>query len=157
MHAKVHHVVHCHGHCKSLLPEMKSWRATDGPSTRRSAIYPPLHTTMSPSKPKVTKPATNTPLSLEETLHDLAVIRASDIDLAAIFASTMPASTINTSNPTAADASASVVRSHEFAQAARAAIKIRNRGDVEAQGERVNDVRGQLEEVVEGLSSLSSD
>jgi ribose 1,5-bisphosphokinase PhnN len=50
-----------------------------------------------------------------------------------------------------ADVNASVARSHEFAQAARAVIKIKNRGDVEAQGERVNDVRGQLEEVVEGF------
>jgi hypothetical protein len=113
---------------------------------------------MSSSKAKVTKAATNPPLSLEDTLHDLAVIRASDIDLAAILASTLPASTIKTetlTNPTTADADASVARSHEFAQAARAAIKIRNRGDVEAQGERVNDVRSQLEEVVEGLSSSS--
>jgi transposase len=105
------------------------------------------------SKAKVTKAATNT-LSLEDTLHDLAVIRASDIDLAAILASAMPASV---PNPHPHPTDASVARSHEFAQAARAAIKIRNRGDVEAQGERVNDVRGQLEEVVEGLSSSSSD
>jgi transposase len=97
----------------------------------------------SSSKAKVTKAATN-PLSLEDTLHDLAVIRASNIDLAAILDSTVPA-------PAAAAADTTVDRSHEFAQAARTAIKIRNRGDVEAQGERVNDVRGQLEEVVEGL------
>ena len=112
---------------------------------------------MSSSKAKVAKAATNPPLSLQDTLHDLAVIRASDIDLAAILASTMPETIggIVVAPPTAAEADASVARSHEFAQAARAAIKIRNRGDVEAQGERVNDVRGQLEEVVEGLSSSS--
>jgi hypothetical protein len=109
------------------------------------------------SKAKVAKAATNSPLSLEDTLHDLAVIRASDIDLAAILASTMPATAPDTitSHPHPADAS--VARSHEFAQAARAAIKIRNKGDVEAEGERVNDVRGRLEVVVEGLSSSSSD
>jgi hypothetical protein len=113
---------------------------------------------MSSSKAKVTKAATNSPLNLEDTLHDLAVLRASDIDLAAILASTMPASVVpsnTTGTPHPTDAS--VARSHEFAQAARAAIKIRNRGDVEAQGERVNDVRGQLEEVVEGLSTSPSD
>ena len=111
----------------------------------------------STSKAKVTKAkaaATNSPLSLEDTLHDLAVIRASDIDLAAILASTAP-NTI-TSHPHSHPTDATVARSHEFAQAARAVIQIRNRGDVEAQGERVNDVRGQLEEVVEGLSSSSS-
>jgi hypothetical protein len=115
---------------------------------------------MSTSKAKA-KAATNPPLSLEDTLHDLAVIRSSDIDLAVILALAMPApsrvsptSTATwTEAPGAADADvdASVARSHEFAQAARAAIKIKNRGDVEAQGERVNKVRGQLEEVVEGL------
>ncbi len=116
---------------------------------------------MSTSKAKAAMPATKPPLSLEDTLHDLAVIRSSDIDLAGILASAMPApspvsptaTATLTAAPAAADGDvdASVARSHEFAQAARAAIKIKNRGDVEAQGERVNEVRGQLEEVVEGL------
>ncbi|KAI9457420.1 hypothetical protein F5148DRAFT_945635, partial [Russula earlei] len=70
-------------------------------------------------------------LTLEDTLHDLAVIRASDIDLAAILASAKPAEPSPLA-PSPADAS--VARSHEFTQAARAAIKIKNRGDVEAQG-----------------------
>jgi hypothetical protein len=93
------------------------------------------------------KRAVTNPLGLEDTLHDLAVIRSSDIDLAAILASAMP----EPSPMAAAPVGASVARSHEFVQAARAAIKIKNKGDVEAQGGRVNDVRGQLEEVVEGL------
>jgi hypothetical protein len=112
---------------------------------------------MSTSKAKA-KAATNPPLSLEDTLHDMAVIRSSDIDLTAILASAMPApSPVSPTGtaPAAADVDASVARSHEFAQAARAAIKIKNRGDVEAQGERVNEVRGQLEEVVEGLVGVS--
>jgi len=109
---------------------------------------------MSSSKAKAAKAATNPPLSLEDTLHDLAVIRSSDIDLAAILASAMPGPSPVAPTATAApvaDVDVSVTRSHEFAQVARAAIKIKNRGDVEAQGERVNDVRGQLEEVVVGL------
>jgi predicted RNA methylase len=112
-----------------------------------------INNPMSSSKAKAAKPATNPPLSLEDTLHDLAVIRSSNIDLAAILASAMPTGTGTgrTAITTAADVDASVTRSHEFAQAARAAIKIKNRGDVEAQGERVNEVRGQLEEVVEGF------
>lgn len=108
---------------------------------------------MSTSKAKA-KAATNPPLSLEDTLHDMAMMRSSDIDLAAILASAMTAPSPvspTTAAPAAADVDASVARSHEFAQAARAAIKVKNRGDVEAQGERVNEVRGQLEEVVEGL------
>jgi hypothetical protein len=104
---------------------------------------------MSSSKAK----ATNPPLSLEDILHDLAVIRTSDVDLAAILASMVTQGPSDDTAPTSTDAS--VARSHEFTQAARAAIKLKNRGDVEAQGERVNDVRGQLEEVAEGLSEGS--
>ncbi|KAI0279910.1 hypothetical protein BGY98DRAFT_966409 [Russula aff. rugulosa BPL654] len=139
---------------------MSEGRAHTG---RRSHGSPfTFHTTvtnpsMSTSKAKA-KAATNPPLSLEDTLHDMAVIRSSDIDLAAILASAIPAPSAVSPTGTApwtaapaADVDASVARSHEFAQAARAAIKIKNRGDVEAQGERVNEVRGQLEEVVEGL------
>jgi len=102
------------------------------------------------------KAATNPPLGLDDTLHDLAVILSSDIDLAAILASATPAPShiAPTATSTAVllvNVDTSVARSHEFVQAARAAIRIKNRGEVEAQGERVNDVRGQLEEVVEGL------
>ena len=91
------------------------------------------------------------PLSLEDTLRDLAVLRSSDINLAAILTSTIPAP--SAVSPTAVDAS--VARSYEFVQAARAAIKIKNRGEVEAQGERVNDVRGRLEDVLDGLRGSS--
>jgi hypothetical protein len=87
------------------------------------------------------------PLALEDTLRDLAVLRASSVDLAAVLNN-------NTAGATAAPlpaTDASVLRSYEFARAARAAIKIRNRGDVEAQVERVNDVRDKLEDVAAGL------
>jgi hypothetical protein len=145
---------------------MNEAHSTDGPTFPRKPFHPfTLHTTvtkpsMSTSKAKA-KAATNPPLSLEDTLHDMAVIRSSEIDLAAILASAMPmpspvsptrtATATWTAAPAAAEVDASVARSHEFAQAARAAIKVKNRGDVEAQGERVNEVRGLLEEVVEGL------
>ena len=84
------------------------------------------------------------PLALEDTLRDLAVLRASNVDLAAVL-DTAPLPTTTTATD------ASVLRSYEFARAARAAIKIRNRGDVEAQVERVNDVRDKLEDVAAGL------
>ncbi|KAI9429409.1 hypothetical protein H4582DRAFT_267979 [Lactarius indigo] len=90
------------------------------------------------------------PLALEDTLRDLAILRASSVDLAAVLASTMaPAPVSTTITATAIDTSVS--RSYEFARAARSAIKISNRGDVEAQVERVNDVREKLEEVAAGL------
>ena len=89
------------------------------------------------------------PLAFEDTLRDLAILRASNVDLAAVLASntTLP----TTSSADATEEDVSVSRSYEFARAARAAIKIRNRGDVEAQVERVNDVRDKLEDVALGL------
>lgn len=105
------------------------------------------------------------PLALEDTLRDLAILRASGVDLAAVLASTpvptpLPATTTTTTTDTTTDTTdeaaattmdASVLRSYEFARAARGAIKIRIKGDVEAQVERVNDVRGKLEDVAVGL------
>ncbi|KAH9060373.1 hypothetical protein EDB83DRAFT_911671 [Lactarius deliciosus] len=90
------------------------------------------------------------PLVLEDTLRDLAILRASGVDLAAVLASTT-ASAVPVSTTTATASDTSVVRSYEFARAARAAIGISNRGDVEAQVERVNDVREKLEDVAAGL------
>lgn len=140
------------GYCHEARAARRHYRRADAPE---KAFAQP---SMSSSKAKAAKAATNHPLSLEDTLHDLAVIRSSDIDLASVLASAMPPPSPVPPMPTAtataapvADVNASVARSHEFAQAARAVIKIKNRGDVEAQGERVNDVRGQLEEVVEGF------
>jgi len=121
-------------------------RVTDDMQRAGIPAGPHLRPAMSP-KANAAKAATESPLRLEDTLHDLAVIRTADIDLAAILSSTLPGS--SSVAPSTEDAS--VARSHEFTQAARAAIRIKNRGNVEAQGERVNVVRGQLEEVVEGL------
>ena len=92
------------------------------------------------------------PLALEHTLRDLAILRASNVDLAAVLASNpLPTTTVAAAGDASAATDISVLRSYEFARAARAAIKIRNRGDVEAQVERVNDVRGKLEDVAAGL------
>lgn len=111
------------------------------------------------AKSKRKDATTAPPLALEDTLRDLAILRASSVDLAAVLASTTAAPVSTTPLPTtaadtteeAAAMEVSVLRSYEFARVARAAIKIRNRGDVEAQVERVNDVRGKLEDVAAGL------
>ena len=94
------------------------------------------------------------PLALEDTLRDLAILRASGVDLSAVLTSTTasaPAEPVSTTTTTTTDADTSVSRSYEFARAARVAIKIRNKGDVEAQVERVNDARDKLEDVAAGL------
>ncbi|KII92239.1 hypothetical protein PLICRDRAFT_465922 [Plicaturopsis crispa FD-325 SS-3] len=84
------------------------------------------------------------PFPLGDTLRDLALLRASDIDLSSL----VPA---KTTPPT----DASVERSYEFVKEARAAIRIMDRGDVDAQGARVESVREKLEDVVKGISESS--
>lgn len=88
------------------------------------------------------------PLSLNDTLRDLALLRACDVDFSALVA--QPAADEQRS-----EADASVDRSYEFVREARAALKVLNRGEVEQQGERVESIRGTLEDVAQGLEAQS--
>lgn len=97
------------------------------------------------------KPKPN-PLPLEDTLRDLALIRAFEVDLASVLTSSNPAqSTPSTASSTSGAVDESVTRSYEFAKAAREAMRIQNRGAVDKQGERVEEVRAKLAEVGEVL------
>ncbi|TFY50205.1 hypothetical protein EVG20_g11658 [Dentipellis fragilis] len=88
------------------------------------------------------------PLALEDTLRDLALLRASDLDLSSV---------LTPAEPSAAHATvdATLERSREFVRLARSAIRLRDRGDVEMQGDRVEELRNKLTEVVTGLDSNS--
>jgi hypothetical protein len=85
------------------------------------------------------------PLPLEDTLRDLALLRASELDLRSL----LSIETAEAPAPTPVDAS--VARSYEFAQAARATIRIQNRGEVEKEGERLEGVRAAVEDALDGL------
>ncbi len=92
----------------------------------------------------------SSPLPLTETLRDLALLLACDID----FSSFLPASKDSTdvaANTT--DADKAVQRAFEFVKVARSALKILNREEVEKQGARVEHVRGMLEDVIQGLQT----
>ncbi|RPD54193.1 hypothetical protein L226DRAFT_464882 [Lentinus tigrinus ALCF2SS1-7] len=103
------------------------------------------------------------PLPLSSTLHDLALLRASDLD----FASLLPQSSqqakakaesptddaSSSPNPSDAAVEASVQRSLEFSREARAALKLLHTDAVEREGGRVEDVRGRLEDVMTGLDA----
>ncbi|KAL5524041.1 hypothetical protein ACEPAG_8214 [Sanghuangporus baumii] len=122
------------------------------------------------------------PLPLSDTLHDLAVLRASDIDLAAFLPTPAPSDqtqTTSTQSPTprtspeamdsnqqisAADSDSSeserdrlVARSYEYVREGRAAIRLLHRGDVDNQGARVDKVRNELEEILRGLGPEPED
>lgn len=111
------------------------------------------HTTAPANSPPTTimsaaAKSKHNPLPLEDTLRDLALIRAFEIDLASVLASSNSAqSAPSTASSTTSAVDDSVARSYEFAKAAREAMRIQNRGDVDKQGERVEEVRAKLAEV----------
>jgi len=87
------------------------------------------------------------PLPLADTLRDLALLRASDIDLSSLVPD-------NNGGASSADTNAkSVSRSYEFVKEARAALRVQSKGDLDRQGERVEQVREGLGEIVKGLDS----
>jgi hypothetical protein len=100
-----------------------------------------------PSKPK--------PLPLSDTLRDLALIRVSDLDLSSLLPATSSGSVQTTMSPNDTNVDSSVSQSYEFATEARNVIRILNRGDVESQGGKVENVRSQLEDVLKGLETKS--
>ncbi|KAI0769571.1 hypothetical protein BD413DRAFT_613623 [Trametes elegans] len=93
------------------------------------------------------------PLPLSSTLHDLALLRASDLDLAALLPPSSSADADGGSSSGAADPAveASVQRSLEFSHQARAALKLLHTDAVEKEGARLDEVRERLEDVVHGL------
>jgi len=86
------------------------------------------------------------PLPLADTLRDLAVLRASEVDLASVLSNCDGAATVDTN-------AESAQRSYEFVKEARAVLRLQNRGDLDQHGESVERVREGLEEVVKGLHS----
>lgn len=103
------------------------------------------------------------PLPLSDTLRDLALLRASDLDFASVLAESEPSSTQLESSNTAPENSVtddvrdSVQRSYEFVSEARAALKILNRNEVDKEGLRVDEVRGRLEDVLQGLEGAQAE
>ncbi|KAF8520376.1 hypothetical protein BU17DRAFT_46753 [Hysterangium stoloniferum] len=99
-----------------------------------------------------TIPSKNKPiLPLGDILHDLALIRAFDINLQAIL---MDGQDGPSSHDTS-DADVSVQQSYEFAEEARAALKIKSRGDLAHVGATVERVREGLDDVLRGLGAPS--
>lgn len=93
------------------------------------------------------------PFALGDTLRDLALLRASDVDLSALVPSNAEESSTNDINN---EVEKAVESSYDFVREARAAIKIHNRGDTDIQGKRVEELRGRLEEVQDGVGSKNS-
>ncbi|KAH9912771.1 uncharacterized protein BXZ73DRAFT_107219 [Epithele typhae] len=99
------------------------------------------------SAPSTTGPRMTHPLPLSSTLHDLALLRASDLDLGTLLPS--PTTTDESTAPDEVEASAA--RSREFAKEARAALKLANTDAAEREGARVDGIRARLEDALEGV------
>lgn len=93
------------------------------------------------------------PLPLGDVLRDLAVLRASDIDLAdgTTFSDSVSADSANEANGT----QQSVQQSYQFVKGAREALKVHQRGDADKQGEKLGILRGKLEELRDGARGAS--
>lgn len=103
------------------------------------------HLLMSSSKLKAK------PLPLSGTLRDLALLRVSDLDLSSFLPASTGTQQTSSEDTNTKDIESSVLSSYKLATEARMAIKILNRGDVDAQGAKVEQVRNQLEDVLKGL------
>ncbi|KAJ7078900.1 hypothetical protein B0H15DRAFT_788435 [Mycena belliarum] len=90
------------------------------------------------------------PLPLSGTLRDLALLRASGLDI-----SSLVRTSLETQTPQST-ADSTVERSYELVQQARAAIKIYNRGDVDNVGSGVEAIRTKVEELSKGLQNAHS-
>ena len=94
------------------------------------------------------------PLSLSETLRDLALLRAADVNLASVLSpdeSSPPTTALTTSQTV----DASVQESFEFAREARAVVRMLHRGDVDKEGRKIDEMRGLMQEVLDGLSDTA--
>ena len=92
-------------------------------------------------------------LPLSDTLRDLALLRASDVDLAAL----LPANSTNSSGASGDGAvEESVANSSEFIKEARKALKVQDRGEAEIQGKKLDVVRSKFEDVLDGLEHESA-
>jgi hypothetical protein len=81
------------------------------------------------------------PFPLENTLRDLALLRVSEIDMEEL----LPRATVNGKEGSV------VGESYELVREARKALKIQHGGGVGRQGEKVEEVRNEIEELLEGV------
>lgn len=98
-------------------------------------------------------------LPLGDTLRDLALLRASDIDLAAILQE-QPISQVNPSATGACideEKEKLVDRSYEFVRETRAALRLVNRDEVNDHGKRIEGLRSELEDATVGMNVRERD
>ena len=100
---------------------------------------------MSSSKPN--------PLPMGDVLRDLAVLRASDVDLSdgATFPNSGSADSANEADGT----QKSVQQSYQLVKEAREALRVHQRGDLDKQGDKLGILCSKLEELRDGAHDAS--
>lgn len=89
--------------------------------------------------------------SLEKSLRDLALLRASEVDTTSLLpAAEAPNDAISRSQ---SSVEVTVDMSFEFVREGRLAMKVYNRDEVGSQGSRVEEVRSKLEDLLSGLQA----
>ncbi|KAH7888445.1 hypothetical protein F5I97DRAFT_700963 [Phlebopus sp. FC_14] len=93
------------------------------------------------------------PLALTDTLRDLALLRASGVDLSSLVTGrdALPDESRENLEP---EVLRSTQRSYEFVAESRAALRIYNSGELLKKSAEVQKVQGELDEILDGLSMV---
>lgn len=91
------------------------------------------------------------PFALTDTLRDLALLRASDLDLAALVPATSADETQKIEESKAVEES--LKTSYEYVRSTRAVLKTNDRGGVDLQGQQIEGIRVNLSNVEEGVKN----
>lgn len=89
-------------------------------------------------------------LPLADILHDLAVLRASGIEISE---SLLESSDDNHENTSTTPVAASVASSYEYTLAARKIIRLHDSNKVEREGARIEDLRSRIEVLLEEVDA----
>jgi hypothetical protein len=87
------------------------------------------------------------PLPLSEILRDLALLRASALDVPKIFKAAQQDSDVISPTSTSPESAPSVAASYNYVATVRAAIKLKDSGKLGAEGEKIEDARNKYEEL----------
>ena len=90
------------------------------------------------------------PLPLSDILRDLALLRASTLDIPEIFKAAQQGSDIilpTSSNSSSPESTPSVAASYNYVATVRAAIKLNDSGKLGAEGNKIEDARNKYEEL----------
>ncbi|KAG2127590.1 uncharacterized protein EDB93DRAFT_1096451 [Suillus bovinus] len=90
-----------------------------------------------------------TPLPLHDTLRDLALLRASCVDLSGLIADD---TTSSQASREVEEVEKSTIQSYAFVREARTALRLHNSGEAQKQATRIEKVQVELVDVLRSLS-----